>query len=164
MKTWQKHWRFAHWHSGEGCENAWGWPKELFLKHHKISWENKRKSLSAPRLHQGRRQILCLHSLIPFHSSVAQSCQTLQPHRLQHAQPPCPSPTPGVCSNPCPSSRWCHPTSSSSVGPFSSCPQCFPASGSFHISQLFTSGGQSIGVSASASVLPKNIQEWLPLG
>ena len=76
MKTWQKHWRFAHWHSGKGCENAWGWPEELFLKHHKISWKNKRKSLSAPTalcLHQGRRQILWLHTLSPFHSSVQSS-------------------------------------------------------------------------------------------
>ena len=78
---------------------------------------------------------------------------------------PCPSPTPGAYSNSCPSSRWCHPTISSSVVPFSSCLQSFPASGSFPIqSQFFTSGGQSIGVSASASVLPMNIQDWFPLG
>ena len=78
---------------------------------------------------------------------------------------PCPSPTPGAYSNSCPSSRWCHPTISSSVVPFSSCLQSFPASGSFSIqSQFFTSGGQSIGVSASASVLPMNIQDWFPLG
>ena len=74
------------------------------------------------------------------------------------------SPTPGVHPNPCPSSRWCHPTISSSVVPFSSCPQSFPASGSFHISQLFASGGQRIRVSASTSVLPMNIQDWFPLG
>ena len=78
----------------------------------------------------------------------------------QHTSPPCPSPTPGVYPNSCPSSRWCHPTISSSVIPFSSCPQFFPASGSFQMSQLFTSGGQSIGVSASASVLLMNIQDW----
>ena len=83
---------------------------------------------------------------------------------LQHARLPCPSPTPGACSNSCPSSQWCHPTISSSVIPFSSCPQSFPASGSFLISQLFASGSQSIGVSASASVLPKNTQDWFPLG
>ena len=76
-------------------------------------------------------------------SSVAQSCQTLRPHELQHARPPCPSPTPGACSNSCPSSRWCHPTTSSSVVPFSSCFQSFPAAGSFPMSQFFASGGQS---------------------
>ena len=93
-------------------------------------------------------------------SSVAQSCPTLQPHGLQYARPPCPSATPRVYSNSCPLSRWCHPTISSSVVPFSSCLQSFPASGSFQMSQLFTSGGQSIGVSASTSVLPMNIQDW----
>ena len=89
---------------------------------------------------------------------------SLQPHESQHARPPCPSPTPGVYSNSYPSSRWCHPTISSSVIPFSSCPQSFPASGSFQMSQLFASGGQSIRVSASASDLPVNIQDWSPLG
>ena len=89
---------------------------------------------------------------------------SLQPHGLQHTRPPCPSPTPGVCSNSCPLSQWCHPTISSSVVPFSSSLQSFPASGSFHMSQFFTSSGQSIGVSASASVLPMNIQDWFPLG
>ena len=99
--------------------------------------------------------------------SVQFSCSvvsdSLRPHGLQHARPPCPSPTPGVYSNSCPSSWWCHPTISSSVVPFS-CLQSFPASGSFQMSQLFTSGGQSIEVSASASVLPVNIQDWFPLG
>ena len=89
---------------------------------------------------------------------------SLWPHELQHARPPCPSPTPGACSNSCPLSRWCHPTISSSVARFSSCPQSFPASESFPVSQFFTSGGQSFGVSASASVLPMNIQDWFPLG
>ena len=97
-------------------------------------------------------------------SSVAQSCPTLPPHEPQHARPPCPSPTPGVYSNSCPSSQWCHPAISSSVVPFSSCHQSFPASGFFQMSQLFASGGQSIGVSASASVLPMNTQDWSPLG
>ena len=87
---------------------------------------------------------------------------SLQPHELQHARPPCPSPTPRVYPNPCPSSQWCHPTISSSIVPFSSCPQSFPASGSFPMSQLFASGGQSIGVSASTSVLPMNTQDWSP--
>ena len=83
---------------------------------------------------------------------------------MQHATPSCPSPTPRVCSNSCPSSQWCHPTISYSVVPFFSCLQPFPASGSFQMSQLFTSGGQSIGASGSASVLPINIQDWFPLG
>ena len=94
------------------------------------------------------------------HSAVFNS---LRSRGLQHARPPCPSPTPGAYSNSCPSSRWCHPTISSSVVPFS-CLQSFPALGSFQMSQFFTSGGQSIGVSASASVLLMNIQNWLPLG
>ena len=87
-------------------------------------------------------------------SSVAQSCSTLQPHGLQHARPPCPSPTPRVYSNSCPLDRWYHPTISSSVVPFSSCLQSFPASQFFQMSQFFLSGGQSIGVSASVLVLP----------
>ena len=85
-------------------------------------------------------------------------------HGLQHARPPCPSPTPRVYSNSCPLRQWCHPTISSSVISFSSCLQSFPTSGTFPRSQLFTSGGQSIGVSASASVLPMNTQDWSPLG
>ena len=89
---------------------------------------------------------------------------SLRPHGLQHARPPCPSPTPGVYSNSCPSSRWCHPTISSSVVPFSACPQSLPASGLFLMSQLFAWGGQSTGVSASASVLPENTQNWSLLG
>ena len=89
---------------------------------------------------------------------------SLKPHELQHARLPCPSPTLGVYSNPCPSSWWCHPAISSSVFPFSSCPQSFPALGSFPMSQLFAWGGQSIRVSASTSVLPMNTQDWSPLG
>ena len=88
----------------------------------------------------------------------------LRPHELQHASPPCPSPTPRAYPNSCPLSWWCHPTISSSVVPFSSCPQSCPASGSFQMSQLFTWGGQSNGVSASTSVLPMNTQDWSPLG
>ena len=97
-------------------------------------------------------------------SSVSQLCLTLQPHRLQHARPPCPSSTPGTYPNSCPLSQQCHPTISSSVISCSSCPQSFPASESFQMSQLFASGGQSIGVSASTSVLPMNSQDWSPLG
>ena len=89
---------------------------------------------------------------------------SLQTHESQHARPPCPSPTLGVYSNSCPSSQWCHPAISSSVVPFSSCPQPLPASGSLPMSQLFTWGGQSIGVSASASVLAMNTQDWPPSG
>ena len=105
--------------------------------------------------------------LNPQFSSVRFSCSvmsdSLQPHGLQHSRLPCPSPTPKACSNSSPLSWWCHPTISSSVIPFSSCLQSFPASGSFPRSQFFTSGGQSIGVSALASVLPMNIQDWFPL-
>ena len=94
------------------------------------------------------------------HSVVSDS---LRPHESQHARPPCPSPTPGVDSNSRPLSRWCHPAISSSVVPFSSCPQSLPASESFPMSQLFAWRGQSTGVSALASFLPKNIQDWSPL-
>ena len=89
---------------------------------------------------------------------------SLRPHEPQHTRPPYPSPTPAVYPNPCPSSRWCHPTISSSVVSVSSCPQSFPALGSFQMSQLFTWSGQSIGVSASTSVLPMNTQDWSPIG
>ena len=97
-------------------------------------------------------------------SSVAQLCPTLRPRESKHARPPCLSPIPGVYSNSCPSSWWCHPAISSSVIPFSSCLQSFPAPGSFPMSQFFAWGSQSIGVSASASVLQMNTQEWSPLG
>ena len=111
-----------------------------------------------------------VHRYTGMSSSVQSlSRDSLWPHGLQHARLSCPLPTPGACSNSCPSSRWCHPTTSSSVIPFSSHLtlthlQSFPASGSFPVSQLFTSGGQSIGVSASTSVLPMNTQDWTPLG
>ena len=101
-------------------------------------------------------------SSVQFSRSVVSD--SLWPHGLKHARPPCPSPTPRVYSNLCPLSQWYHPTTSFSVVHFSSCLQSFPASGSFQMSQFFVSGGQSIGVSASASVLPMNIQDWFPLG
>ena len=104
--------------------------------------------------------ISSLWLLLFSHSVMSDS---LQPHRLQHARLPCPSPSPGACSNSCPLSQWCHPTISSSVIPFSSCLKSSPASGSLPMSQHFASGGQSIGASASASVLPMNIQDWFPL-
>ena len=95
---------------------------------------------------------------------VTQSCPTLWPHWLQHTRLPCPSSTPGAYSNSCPLSWWCHPTMSSSVTPFSFHLQYFPGSGSFQMSQFFIRGGQNIGISASASVLPVNISDWFPLG
>ena len=108
------------------------------------------------------RKISLVDILVQFsHSLVSNS---LWPHEPQHARPPFPSPTPGVHPNPCPLSQWCYQTTSSSVVPFSSCPQSFPVSRSFQMSQLFASGGQSIGVSASASILPMNTQDWSPLG
>ena len=103
-----------------------------------------------------------LFSSVQFSLSVVSD--SLWPHEPQHARPPCPSPTPRVYSNSWPSSRWCHPAISSSVVPFSSCPQSLPASGSFPMNQLFASGGQSTGVSVSASALPMNTQDWSPLG
>ena len=111
-----------------------------------------------------KMKILQFHifSSVQFSRSVVSA--SLWPHELQHARPPCPSPTPGVYSNPHPSSWWCHPAISSSVIPASSCPQSFPASGSFPMSQLFSLGGQSIGISASTSVLSMNTQDWSPLG
>ena len=110
----------------------------------------------------GNNTLFCFPQSVQFSRSVLSD--SLRPHELQHARPPCPSPSPGVHSDSRPSSRWCHPTISSSVIPFSSCPQSFPASGFFPMNQLFTSGGQRIGVSASSSVLPKNTQDWSPLG
>ena len=107
-------------------------------------------------------------SIYTYVSSVQYSrsvvSDSLRPHESLYARPPCPSPTSGVYADPCPSSQWCHSAISSSVVPFSSCPQSFPASGSFPMSQLFSWGDQSIGVSASTSVHPMNIQDWSPLG
>ena len=96
--------------------------------------------------------------------SVTKMSNSLWCYELQHASLPCPSLSPRVCSNSCPWSRWCHPTISSSVTPFSFCPQSFPASRSFPVTQLYASGGKSIGISVSTSVLPVNIQGWFPLG
>ena len=105
----------------------------------------------------------CIYlSSVQFSHSVMSD--SLRPHGLQHTRLPCPSPTPRACSNSCPLSQWCHPAISSSVVPFSSCLQSFPTSGSFPVSKFFASGVQNIGVSASASVLPMNIQDWFPLG
>ena len=103
-----------------------------------------------------------IHTSVQFSRSVVSD--SLRPHESQHVRPPCPSPTPRVYSNSCPLCQWCYPAISSSVVPFSSCPQSFPASGSFPMNQLFASGGQRIGVSDSNSVLPMNTQDWFPLG
>ena len=111
-----------------------------------------------------RYEIVQKVSYVSVQFSHSVMFDSLWPHGLQHVRLPCPSPTPGVYSNSCPLSWWCHPTVSSSVIPFSSRHQSFPASGSFQMSQLFASGGQIIGVSASASVLPMNIQDWFSLG
>ena len=132
-------------------------------------WES---SLAEPRHHHVIEAFLNLQTnqvtslTLPIDPSSVQSVvsDSLQLHGLQHASLPCPSPTPRVYSNSCPSSWWCHPTISSSVVPFSSWLQSFLASGSFPKSQFFTSGGKSIGVSASTSVLPLNIQDWFPSG
>ena len=107
-------------------------------------------------------QLFYQTSSVQFRHSVVSA--SLRPHELKHSRPPCPSPTPGVKSNSCPLSRWCHPAISSSVIPFSSCPQSLPASGSFPMSQLSAWGSQSTGVSVSASALPMNTQDWSPLG
>ena len=129
---------------------------KMFLKEHK-----KNSCLLITYFMRGTVDSLIYPSVQFSHSVVSDA---LQPHWLQQTRPPCPSLTPGVYSNSCPLSQWCHPTISSSVVPFSSHLQSFPASGYFLVSQFFPSGGQSIGVSASASVLPMNIQNWFPLG
>ena len=118
-------------------------------------WRRKREVCRNPDLEWA---IQCTSNSVQFSHSVVSD--SLWPHGLQHARLPCPSSTPGACLNSYPSSRWCHPTSSSSIIPFSSHLQSFPASGSFPMSQLFSSGGQSTGISASTSVPPKNIQDW----
>ena len=128
----------------------------------RIPWIDEPGKLQSMGLQRVRHDWALMHTKVL--SSVQFSCSvmsdSLRLHGLQHARLPCPSPTPGVHPNPCPLSRWCHPTISSSLVPFSSCPQSFPASVSFQMSQLFASGGQSIGVSASTSVLPINTQDW----
>ena len=110
------------------------------------------------------KHFISTHFFEPVVVVQSLSCFWLRPHRLQHIRHPCPLPSPRICSNSCPLSQWCHPTVLSSVIPFSSCFQSFPASWSSPMSQLFASGGQSIGTSASASVIPMIIQVWFPLG
>ena len=130
-------------------------PEKAFKK---FSQNTEKKQLKCVAL----KAILSAVSSVQFSHSVVSD--SLWPHGLRHTRPPYPSPTPGAYSNSSPLSRWCHTTISSSVVPFSSCPQSLPPSGSFPISQFFASGGQTIGVSASASVLPMNTQDWSPLG
>ena len=115
-------------------------------------------------LGQWKYSVQCCNDQCQYQFSCSVMSDTFRLYGLQRARLPCPSLTPGACSNSCALSWWCHPTISSSVVSFSSCPQSFPISGSFQMSQLFASGGQSIGVSASASVLPMNTQDWFPLG
>ena len=144
----------------------------LFCTYNVLLWTVKKKIMLQESYTSVKCKIQCSLFEKPFVSIDFSSVQfshsvvsdPLWPHGLQHTRPPCPSPAPGVYSNSCPLSRWCHPNISSSVIPFSSCLQSFPASGSFLMSQLVASGGQSIGVSASASVLPMKIQDWFPLG
>ena len=136
------------------------WPKE---KNHQSMIRGSRRHYSANMKGKEKITVRTLEStsvLVQFSCSVASNSSG--PHGLQHARPPCPSPTPRIYSNSCSLSQRCHPTISSSVVPFSFHLQSFPASGSFQMSQFFTSGGQNIGVSASASVLPVNIQDWFP--
>ena len=129
----------------------------MFVPKVEASWSPFGNEANAFKI---RKMLSCQFSSVQFSRSVV--CDSLRPHESQHARPPCPSPTPGVHSDSRPSSPWCHPAISSSVVPFSSCPQSLPASESFPVSQLFTWGGQSTGVSALASFLPKNTQDWSP--
>ena len=150
-------WAIEHTHRpfsglGFGLRTYFSWFAHL-SDHYSFLWiSNRAVLLSCSCIHQSSVQFSC--------SVVSDS---LRPHGLQYTSLPCPSPTPGVYSNSCPSSQWCHPTVSSSVIPFSSHLQSFPASVSFPMNHFFTSGSQSIGASASASVLPMNIQDWFPL-
>ena len=131
------------------------------------SWKQPRCPLTDERIKKLWYIYVYIHTHTmeyPVQFSCSVMSDSLWPHRLQHARLPCPSPTPGVYLKSCPLTRWCHLTISSSVVHFSACLQYFPTSGSFPVSQLFTSGGQSIGVSASAAVLPMNTQDWSPSG
>ena len=142
---------FCHWSSST---QGWSYQSRILLFN--------QQNLKTPcTIHSFIYSFFCKFSSVQFSHSVMSD--SLRPHELQHTRPPCPSPSPRACSNSRPSSQWCHPAISSSVVPFSSCPQSLTASGSFPMSQLFAWGGQSFGVSALASFLPKNIQGWSPL-
>ena len=139
------------------------WLNVVFLRSGSSWWRERMWSSPPPmNILEIDLHVEQFFSSVQFSRSVMSN--SLRPHEPQHTRPPCPSPTPGVHPNSCPLSWWCYPTISSSVVPFSSCLQSFPASGSFPMSQFFASGCQSIGVSASASVLPMSIQNWFPLG
>ena len=140
--------------------NCCFWPAYRFLRR-QAGWSGIPISLRIFHSLLWSTQSKVFSSVQFSHSVISYS---LRPHEPQHARPPCPSLTPRVNPNPCPLSRWCHSTISSSVVPFSSCPQSFPPSASFQMRQLFTSGSQSIGISASISVLPMNTQDWSPWG
>ena len=162
----------------------WGIELDRSISHHSWLWEcivHQRlgedggvppslHGVTSPTVAAGGKNMSEIRIIVQvsFKGSVQFSCSvmsdSLRPHGLQHSRTPCPSPTPRACSNSCPLNRWCYPTISSSVIPFASCLQSFPASGSFPVSQFLTSGGKRIGASASASVLPMNIQDWFPLG
>ena len=135
------------------------WKKEMEI----LIWANL-KIITQETIFQKALKGAPLKQLFSVQFSRSVISNYLRPHESQHARPSCPSPTPGIHPNSCASSRWCHPAISSSVVPFSSCPQSLLASESFPMSQLFTWGGQTTGVSASASVLPMNTQDWSPLG
>ena len=153
-------------------KGGWKGRKIVFLKivainsnfNEKYYTEDPRSSIKPKWDKHKEIQTYTRHNQTVSQFSCSVTSDSLRPHEPQHARPPCPSPTPEVHPNPCPLSWWCHLTISSSVVPFYSCLQSFPASGSFQTSQLFTSGGQSIGVSASTSVPPMNTQDWSPLG
>ena len=125
---------------------------------------SRARKLLSPDIHTANSLMSFKYLLSSVQFSHSVMSDSLRPREPQHTRPPCPSPTPRVHPNPCPLCRWCHSTISSSVVPFSSCPPSFLASGSFPVSQLFTSGGQSIGVSPSTSVPPMNTQDWFPSG
>ena len=133
------------------------------MRSHRVGHDWSDLAAAAAAVHHSF--LICkLGIIISVQFNLSVMSYSLWPHELQHSRPPCPSPTPGIYSNSCPLSRWCYPTISSSVVPFSSRLWSFPASESFQMSQFFISGGQSIGVSASASVLPMNTQDWSPPG
>ena len=139
----------------------------LWLKvkrNYRASWWKWKRRVKNLAKNSTFRKLRSWYLVPSVHLIFSVMSDSLRPHGPQHTRPPCPLPTPRVYSDSCPLSRWCHPTIASSVVPFSSHLQSCPASGSFPMSQFFTSGGQSIGISASASVLPMNIQDWFPLG
>ena len=172
IKSWIRlsNWTGLNWTEKRSTQQSLPWSENMSKNrrhlakplHLRTEMQTKARYIELPILMPLNCTFKMVNFMFQFSRSVVSN--SLRPRELQHARPPFPSPTPGVYPNPCPSSRWCHPMISSSVISFSSCPQSFPASGSFQMSQLFESGGQSIGVSASTSVLPMNTQDWSPAG